>query len=132
MGTGLVGQLESVQDQLHEWLFEKREQGMAISITHVVWKAQKFIGPKFATKSFNAKFHAIQRWLRRFKYVYRMQTNEATRASAVVAGEALAFLLATRPSLVGPHIQHRSDPPLVFVPPLEDSPEKGHENSPCV
>ena len=103
MGTGPVGQLESVQDQLHEWLFEKREQGMAISITHVVWKAQKFIGPEFATKSFNAKFHATQRWLRRFKYVYRMRTNEATRAPAVVAGEALAFLLATCPSLVSPH-----------------------------
>jgi hypothetical protein len=36
MGTGPIGQLESVQDQLHEWLFKKREQGMAISITHVV------------------------------------------------------------------------------------------------
>jgi hypothetical protein len=32
-----------------------------------------------------------------------MRTNEATRAPAVVAGEALAFLLATRPLLVGPH-----------------------------
>jgi hypothetical protein len=107
MGTGPVGQLESVQDQLHEWLFEKREQGMAISITHVVWKAQKFIGPEFATKSFNAKFHATQRWQRRFKYVYRMRTNKATRAPAVVAGEALAFLLATRPSHVGLHRDKR-------------------------
>ena len=54
--AGPVGQLEAVQDQLHTWLFEKREQGMAISITHVVWKAQKFIGPDFTDKSFNAKF----------------------------------------------------------------------------
>jgi hypothetical protein len=107
MGTGPVGQLESVQDQLHAWLFEKREKGMAISITHVVWKAQKFIGPEFTTKSFNAKFCPTKRWLRRFAYVYRMQTNEATRAPAVVAGEALAFLLATRPSLVSPHRDKR-------------------------
>jgi hypothetical protein len=55
-----------VQDQLHTWLFEKREQGMAISITHVVWKAQKFIGPDFTDKSFNAKFMVTQRWLRKF------------------------------------------------------------------
>ncbi len=34
--AGPVGQLEAVQDQLHTWLFKKREQGMAISITHVV------------------------------------------------------------------------------------------------
>ncbi len=51
---------------------------MAISITHVVWKAQKFIGPEFATKLFNAEFHATQHWLRRFKYVYHMRTNKAT------------------------------------------------------
>ena len=36
-----------------------------------------------------------------------MQTNEATRAPAVVAGKALAFLLATRPLLVGPHRDKR-------------------------
>ena len=58
MGTGPVGRLESVQDQLLEWLFVKRDQVMAISITHIVWKAQKFIGPDFTNKSFNAKFHA--------------------------------------------------------------------------
>jgi hypothetical protein len=70
--AGPVGQLDAVQDQLHTWLFEKREQGMAISITHVVWKAQKFFGPVFTDKSFNAKFLATQRWLRKFAYVYRM------------------------------------------------------------
>ena len=95
--TGPVGQLKAVQDQLHTWLFEKREQGMAISITHVVWKAQQFIGLEFMTKSFNAKFHVTQRWLKRFKYVYCIQTNDATQEPAVVAGEALAFLLATHP-----------------------------------
>ena len=105
--AGPVGQLEAVQDQLHTWLFEKREQGMAISITHIVWKAQKFIGPDFTDKSFNAKFMVTQRWLRKFAYVYRMRTNEATRAPSVVAGEASAFLLATRPSLVGPHRDKR-------------------------
>jgi hypothetical protein len=101
--AGPVDQLEAVQDQLHTWLFLKREQGMAISITHVMWKAQKFLGPVFTDKSFNAKFLATQRWLRKFAYVYYMRTNEATRAPEIVAGEALAFLLATRPSLVGPH-----------------------------
>ena len=101
--AGPVGQLEAVQDQLHTWLFEKREQGMAISITHVVWKAQKFIGSEFTDKSFNAKFMVTKCWLKKFAYVYRMRTNEATRAPDVVAGEALAFLLATRPLLVGPH-----------------------------
>ncbi len=103
LGAGPVGQLEAVQDKLHTWLFKKREQGMAISITHVMWKAQKFIGPDFTEKSFNAKFMVTKRWLKKFAYVYRMQTNEATRAPAVVAGEALAFLLATRPLLVGLH-----------------------------
>jgi hypothetical protein len=105
LGAGPVCQLKAVQDQLHSWLFKKREHGMAISIAHIVWKAQKFIGPDFTNKSFNAKFHMTQRWLRRFSYVYRMRTNEATQAPAVVAvaGEALAFLLATRLSLVSPH-----------------------------
>ena len=57
LGAGSVGQLEAVQDQLHSWLFEKREQGMAISITHFMWKAQKFIDSEFTDKSFNAKFN---------------------------------------------------------------------------
>ncbi len=104
--AGPVGQLDAVQDQLHTWLFEKREQGMAI-ITHVVWKAQKFLGPIFTDKSFNAKFLATQRWLRKFAYVYRLRTNEATRAPEIVAREALAFLLATCLSLVGPHRDKR-------------------------
>jgi hypothetical protein len=66
MGTGPAGQLVSVEDQLHAWMFEKREQGMALSITHIVWKAQKFLGPEFTAKSFNAKFCATKRWLKRF------------------------------------------------------------------
>ena len=107
LGAGPVGQLEAVQDQLHTWLFEKREQGMAISITHIVWKAQKFIGPDFTNKSFNAKFMVTKCWLKKYAYIYRMRTNEATRAPAVVAGEALAFLVATRPLLVGPHRDKR-------------------------
>ena len=71
LGAGPVCQLEAVQDQLHTWLFEKREQGMAISIMHVVWKAQKFIGPDFTNKSFNAKFMVTKRWLMKFSYVYQ-------------------------------------------------------------
>ena len=55
-----AGQLVSVEDQLHAWIFEKREQGMALSITHIVWKAQKFLGPEFTAKSFNAKFCATK------------------------------------------------------------------------
>ena len=43
MGTGPAGQLVSVEDQLHAWIFEKREQGMALSITHIVWKAQPHV-----------------------------------------------------------------------------------------
>ena len=117
--AGPVGQLDAVQDQLHTWLFEKREQGMAISITHVVWKAQKFLGPVFTDKSFNTNFLATQRWLRKFAYVYPMRTNEATRVPEIVAGEALAFLLATRPSLVGLHrekwyIFNMDQTPLLF------------------
>jgi hypothetical protein len=117
-----------VQDQLHTWLFEKHEQGMAISIMHVMWKAQKFIGPEFTGISFNAKFMVTKLWLKKFVFVYRMQTNEATRAPAVVAGEALAFLLATRPLLAGPH-RYGPNATLVFVPLLIDSAEEGHKNS---
>jgi hypothetical protein len=78
LGAGPIGQLEAVQDQLHTWLFEKCEQGMAISITHILWKAQKFIGPEFTDKLFNAKFMVTKRWLKKFAYIYRMRINEVT------------------------------------------------------
>ena len=67
--AGPVGQLEAVQGQLHTWLFKKCKEGMAISIAHVVWKAQKFIGPEFTDKSFNAKFMVTKRWLKKFAYL---------------------------------------------------------------
>jgi hypothetical protein len=66
LGTGLDGQLHDVADQLHTWFFSKREQSMANYITHIIWKAQKFIGTKFKDKSFNAKFHATSHWLKKF------------------------------------------------------------------
>ena len=46
-------------------------------------------------------------WLKWYSCVYCMQTNEATRPPHIVQGEALDFLVTTRPMLSGPHCNKR-------------------------
>ena len=107
--VGPDGVLLAVQDELHNWLFSKREQGIAIVTSHLVYKAAALLDATsgFKEKTFEARFKVVSRWLSKFSYVYRMRTNEATRPPHAVREEALEFLVITRPMLAGPHRDRR-------------------------
>jgi transposase len=100
---GPNGQLHSIEEELLMWIFARREQGISIRHTIVSFKASALLRTTFGQKTFNARYKAVQRFMRKHKYVYRMRTNEATRAPQEVIDEATDFIAETRPLLVGPH-----------------------------
>jgi len=100
---GPNGQLHSIEEELLMWIFARREQGISIRHTLVSFKASSLLRATFGQKSFNARLKAVQRFMRKHKYVYRLRTNEATRAPQDVIDEATDFIAETRPLLVGPH-----------------------------
>ena len=95
--------LGSIEMELLQFMFAKREQGINMQNTLVACKALALLRDTFNPKSFNAKLKAVARFLRRHNYVYRRATHQATREFAEVSDEAKAFLDETRPLLVSPH-----------------------------
>ncbi len=50
--NGPAGQLDSVKDVLLMWMFGRRQQGVVVDVTHVVFKASSFLRTSFGLKSF--------------------------------------------------------------------------------
>ena len=103
IADGPHGQLHSIEEELLQWIFARREQGIGIRHTLVAFKASALLRSTFGPKTFNARYKAVQRFMRKHKYVYRQRTNEATRPAQEVIDEATDFLAETRPLLVGAH-----------------------------
>jgi hypothetical protein len=95
---GPASQLESIEDELLQFVFAKREQG--INAKHTF---SGMLHVTFGVKSFNAKLKSVARFMKKHNYVYRRVTNEAQRSANEVSVEATAFLEESRPLLVSPH-----------------------------
>ena len=102
--NGPAGQLDSVKDVLLMWMFGRRQKGVVVDVTHVVFKASSFLRTSFGLKSFEARFKAATRFVVRHDYVYRAKTNESMRAPKDVYAEATEFIALYQPSLVGSHV----------------------------
>ncbi len=107
---GPTGQLDCIKEELLQWIFSRREQGIAVTMSHVVYKATSILshlqedgGGGFKDNGFTARLSAVTRFLAKFDFVYRTKTNEATKSPAEVYEEASAFMARARPSLRGPH-----------------------------
>jgi len=100
---GPASQLESVEDELLQFIFSKREQGVNVKHTLVACRASGLLRETFGVKSFNAKLKSVARFMKKHNYVYRRVTNEAQRSIKEVSDEATAFLEEARLLLVGPH-----------------------------
>jgi len=104
---GPVGQLDCIREELLQWIFARREQGIAVTMPHVVYKASSILRHQqedaFKDKGFEACLGAVTRFLAKYDFVYRTKTNEATRSPVEVYEEATAFMARSRPSLRGPH-----------------------------
>jgi hypothetical protein len=100
---GPASTLGSIEMELLQFMFAKREQGINVQNTLVACKASALLRNTFDPKSFNAKLKAVTRFLQRHNYMYRRATHHVSRAFGEVSKEAKAFLDETRPLLVGPH-----------------------------
>ena len=100
---GPNGQLHSIEEELLQWIFARREQGISLRCTLVAFKSSSLLRSTFGPKTFNARYKAVQRFMRKHKYVYCQRTNEATRAPQEVVDEATDFIVETRPLLVSAH-----------------------------
>jgi len=108
---GPTGQLDCIKEELLQWIFARREQGIAVTMSHVVYKATSILSHQqednasssFKDNGFDARLSAVSRFLGKYNFVYRTKTNEATKSPAEVYEEASAFMERVRPSLCGPH-----------------------------
>jgi hypothetical protein len=107
ISKGPIGQLDCIREDLLQWIFSCHEQGIAVRMSHVVYKASSILRQQqenaFQDKGFEARLSAVTRWLKKYDYVYRTETNKATRSPVEVYKEATAFMARSRPSLHGPH-----------------------------
>ncbi len=111
ISDGPVGQLDCIREELLQWIFARRKQGIAVTMSHVVYKASSILRKQqenaFQDKGFEARLGAVTCFLAMYDFVYRKKTNEATRFPADVYKEATAFMARSLPSLRGPHCDKR-------------------------
>jgi hypothetical protein len=79
---GPVGQLDCIREELLRWIFARLEQGIAVTMPHVVYKASSTLRHQqeaaFKDKGFEARLGAVTRFLAKYDFVYPTKTNEAT------------------------------------------------------
>ena len=79
---GPAGQLDCIRKELLQWIFAHLEQGIAMTIPHVVYKAFSTLRHQqeaaFKDKGFEARLVAVTHFLAKYGFVYRTKTNEAT------------------------------------------------------
>lgn len=92
---GPKSQLDGVEDLLLEYIFEKREQGMNVSVGMAVKKASK-LDRIFKQKTKNAKSMAMHRFVRKHGLVHRVGTHESQKNPEEVKGEAMDFMKVVR------------------------------------
>jgi len=105
---GPASQLESIEDELLQFIFAKREQGVNVKHTLVACRASGMLRETFGVKLFNAKLKSVARFMKKHNYVYHRVTNKAQHSTKEVSDEATAFLEEACLLLVGPHRDMRS------------------------
>jgi hypothetical protein len=79
------------KQELLQFIFELREQGMAVSVRMVAVRAAQ-LSEEFHEKSRDAQYHSARRFIRSQGLVFRLGTNESQRSPAQVAAEALDYI----------------------------------------
>lgn len=95
---GRVSVLQQFEDEIVQWLFQHREQGMPISIRMIVLKAGE-LDPDFRRKSDASKYAAVYRFARIHRWALRIGTHVSQRRPAEVIEEGKDFVNSIRPLL---------------------------------
>ena len=83
--------LQEHKDVLLQFIFELREQGMAVLVNMVAAKASQ-VSETFNAKSQQAKYHSARRFIYSQGLVFCLGTSESQRSPLEVAAEALAYM----------------------------------------
>jgi hypothetical protein len=104
---GRVSCLAAHQEELLRFIFELREQGMAVSVSMVMIKAAQ-LSPEFASKSKFARYCSARRFVRSQGLVFRLGTNESQRSPTETAADALDFMInVARPKVMAQPGRHQ-------------------------
>jgi hypothetical protein len=93
--TGPSSQLKAIENGLLRYIFEKREQGIEVSMFTVVLRAS-FLSPEFREKSFTARCSCV-----------KMGMHTSQRPPAEVEGEASDFMRFVRVIVSGANRDRR-------------------------
>jgi hypothetical protein len=91
-----------LEDDILEWFDTMRGRGLVMNINMIVMKAAELDGV-FRRRTMWSKLQAVRRLNSKYGLVYRATTNESQRLPSEVREEALGYVEAVRPRLVGRH-----------------------------
>ena len=83
--------LFDIDDTLLQWIFELRQQGMAVSYRMLELKACELL-PAFCHKTATSKRFAVYRFGHAHRFVIRLKTHESQRPPAEMIAEAKDFV----------------------------------------
>ena len=92
--------LGNVEEELVEWIFEKRETGMAISPRHIVLHACELV-PELRQKTYENRIFIIRRFMKKYRFTIRAVTHECQVDPKEKAEEAEKWMESAVPRLVG-------------------------------
>ena len=99
---GRASILKQHEEALLQWFYDHRSQGIMVSVKLMTLKAGE-LHSSFRRKSSKAQDQAVRRFLAANGIVIRVVTHESQRAPETVKNEALDFIHAMRPRLMGMH-----------------------------
>ena len=94
-------QLDAFKDEILNWIFEHREQGVCITVNAVVVHACS-LSHEFAIKTWKVKARSVSRFLKKWGYVHRLGTHKSQTDPSLVQDEAREWMAMIVPTLVGP------------------------------
>lgn len=99
--TFAKSQLVVIQEELLQFIFERREQGYAVIPRTLILKASTLL-PEFSIKTLDAQKSALRRFLMKANLVYRIGTHVSQKSPLETVSDALDFVEIVRPFLYGP------------------------------
>lgn len=97
--------LEKEEEKILFFIYENRQCGIAINTQIVINKASQLCSD-FRSKSQDAKYSCVRRFLKRNQFTIRVSTHEAQTSPLEVRKEAETFLEYIRPILRVPNAQN--------------------------
>jgi len=96
-----IHQLDAFKDEILNWIFEHREQGVCITVNAVVVHACS-LSHEFAIKTWKVKARSVSRFLKKWGYVHRLGTHKSQTDPSLVQDAAREWMAMIVPTLVGP------------------------------